>query len=1196
MSIKSYGGFANRAFSIAMTVSFVGAAIMPSAAVAQTATIDSLMAQIQQLQAQLLALQGGTSGATTKCTFTRSLFQGVRGDDVKCLQQYLNSTTNKVAASGPGSPGSETTYFGPATRAAVGRWQAANGVSPAAGYFGTLSRAKYSLMMAGAPVTPPPPIGGQPPVVPAGSGLTVTSVANQPAEGLVPGGAAGVPWVQAIFTASPDGDVTVTNVQVERQGLLDDAVFSGIVLFDESGNRIGTARTLNTDHRANLTDSFVVRAGTSRTITIAADMIASLTSYAGQVGRLTIVNVTAAGSTRVNLAGAIAGKNQTINGTLAIGTATITRGSTDPGSTASKQVGTTAYVFSAVRVTAGSGEDLLVKRIRWYQAGSVAAGDLSNVKVTVAGTEYATTVSSDGKYYIADFGTGISVLKGNNLDVSIKGNIESGSGRTIDFDLQRKTDLIVMGTGYGYNITADCSSCTGTASAGSLSTNTEPFFNAYAVTVSTGTLRVDKASSVTATNIPINVSNTILGGFIMEAKGESIQVTQLILNAVFTGTGTSTNLTSVSVYDENGSVVAGPKDPSSGVVTYTSTFTVPTGVHTYTVKGKLSTTFVNNDTIVVAITPSNITAKGTVTGLSVSPTPAAGQVTANTMTVRGSTLTVTGATSPAAQNVVRGVQNFQFASLQFDATGSGEDVRVTSVVLRDTLSAAGVGDEVNNCILWDGTTQLNTGSNVKDPSDPSSGTTNDVTFTLDVNLIVPKGTSKVANLTCNISNTATNASTHAWGINSGVTSVVVANGKDTNNTITPVVTTATGQTMTIATGGTLTVTLDASSGLTERLGIAGRTDQELTVLKLAAANEALLLERIALTLSSSTASTSDLGDVNGISVTLWDGTTKVGTASFSGTGTRATSTLTAPFVIPKDGVKKLTIKANLAGIGVNQSATRGRLISVNLDGNDTNTTVAKGQSSGTTVNPTAGGDTGGVGVRIAKTIPTVERVAVPTNTLANGDMDLYRFKVTADAAGDVGLASVAFRVSSTSVATTTTFRLSVYKDSAFQTQAYSNNPVNARSVDIVGETSWNGIASTTVTGGGPSSVVFYFNPVANNSNTGTVSGNSPQTFEVLNVPAGVSYYFRLVGTVLSSTAGDNITVALLGDTGNGVNTNNVGRVAADQLDGVGFATGNFIWTPNSTTSVATTTNDWMNGFQVPGLGSASELTQQTFTK
>jgi peptidoglycan hydrolase-like protein with peptidoglycan-binding domain len=82
----------------------------------------------------------------TGTTFLRSLTLGSVGADVKALQQFLNQKGYKVAVTGPGSPGLETTYFGPATKAAVIRFQAATGIVPASGLFGPLTRAKVATL------------------------------------------------------------------------------------------------------------------------------------------------------------------------------------------------------------------------------------------------------------------------------------------------------------------------------------------------------------------------------------------------------------------------------------------------------------------------------------------------------------------------------------------------------------------------------------------------------------------------------------------------------------------------------------------------------------------------------------------------------------------------------------------------------------------------------------------------------------------------------------------------------------------------------------------------------------------------------------------------------------------------------------------------------------------------------------------
>ena len=95
------------------------------------------------LEATIASLAGTLAPSGT---FTRDLKVGISGADVKMLQQWLNAHGFSVAKSGPGSPGSETTMFGGATRAALAKFQAANKIVPAAGYFGPKTRATVNGM------------------------------------------------------------------------------------------------------------------------------------------------------------------------------------------------------------------------------------------------------------------------------------------------------------------------------------------------------------------------------------------------------------------------------------------------------------------------------------------------------------------------------------------------------------------------------------------------------------------------------------------------------------------------------------------------------------------------------------------------------------------------------------------------------------------------------------------------------------------------------------------------------------------------------------------------------------------------------------------------------------------------------------------------------------------------------------------
>ena len=656
-------------------------------------------------------------------------------------------------------------------------------------------------------------------VGPVGDGkLTVSLASDTPAAGIVVGGASRYLFTKVNFTNTGTAEVTVDRVVVERKGLAQDAVFASLDLLDGSNlmaalNR--SSKTLGSVHTASFNDDFTVAPGATKPVYVAANMASSLASYAGEMPALAITSVELADGT-VSGSFPLTGNAMTLNGTLSIGTATIVAGGNNP-SAVTKEVGTTNYIVTSFKITAGAAEDVTVDKVTFTNNGSSDPEDVENLRLVDANTTetYCTWDSVTSDSFTCDLDKGIEKGKNNTFDLKL--DVINGSASQISYDIDKQADVTVVGDTYGYNILP---TYTGTSA--------EPYFDAANTTIGDGTLNVESVA-VAPSNVTEGLSGVTLGKFKFVAKGEAMNITSIGWNfdvTTSTAGADASDITNITIYDEDGSTVAGPMDltapsdkPADGTATTTDAITVPVGETTYTVKADLSTDFNANDTIQVGTFAALATLKGEITGNTVTPTPS-GNTQSTSLTVRSASLVVTVSSQPNAQTIVAGANELEVANFILDGSTSGDTVRVSSIKPKITTTGSAYPNQVSGWKLYDGSALLP----IAGESTSCSGATCNVaatiattTLTLANYLEVAPGATKTVKVKVNVGTGATSGSV-AIGLSSaaGITAI-----DSDAQAITPSGTDSTGNAMTLSTGGTLYTAIATDPG--SDLVVAGTT-------------------------------------------------------------------------------------------------------------------------------------------------------------------------------------------------------------------------------------------------------------------------------------------------------------------------------------------------------------------------------------
>jgi hypothetical protein len=1153
---------------------------------ASAVTIDELLAQIAQLQAQLLTLQGGTGAtpvptgnvACSGVTFTRNLTVGSTGQDVKCLQVLLNTNGYTLAATGAGSPGMETSYFGPITLVAVKSFQVAKGWTPA-NQVGPLTRAALNALLGST-------TGGgttTPVITPTGAGLTVQLAYDNPAAAIVVAGQGLAQLAKFTFVNGDNAPVKVTSFKVNRIGVSADADLANVYLM-QGATRLTDAASVSSGvvNFNDATGLFTIPSMGSVTITIASD-ICNTTNCSTIVGQTIGASIAAATNITTN-ASSVKG-NFPITGNLFTvsnaSLATVIFGSSaNSPSTNSSLNPQNDYVIWQNSTVIGT-RAVTMSRIAFRVIGSVYATDLQNFRLNIDGVNVGSAVANaDANGYVTfDLSSSpVSLQTGTRL-IKVMANIVNGSSRNFYTSIRVAADANFVDSQYGVNIAPTTTTTSTTAfTLADVTTGTQ--------TIASGTVTVAKTTDSPSGNIVNTASNAVLGKYTFTAAGEPVKITDLYVRAIYTNVangGATTNdcsagvCTSVAQFKlRNGALYANgvqvgsttdisPAAAGTHFSLGSSMIVTPGSPVTLEIRGDIYDSILLNDvhatdTIVAEIvgTASNAQA---MTSLATVTAPAAGTVVdGNTLTVSAGGLTLAKYTAFTDQSIVAPVTNAKIAHFTLTANTT-EAVNLNTIVADTTFLSS-----------WATNLYVKYGNNETTRIANPSGTA--LANSWSINYQLPIGQTIDVIVYADISSSATSGSAVGAKVRvSGVTANSATSVCAGTNTDCSTYAVLSGQTLTY-TSGLATVATDNSTPVAA--AIAGGQQVTAAAFKFTASYDSYTITEAKFTVPAN-------ADAVIQSLVLKDGSTVLGTVPFDGTqfwvtglnvpvAANTTKVLTADLILSTpftnwDGTN------GVITTGKNVLVTLSYVKALNSQGAVKTTPVGSGITLATTH--------AGNALYVYKSIPTFtlknDITGQGASLTAGSSTPLYHFQVSADAKGPVSLKQLKFTVAVNGSVHANAY-LSTFKLFRGSTDLVANSSVTIQN------TSSASLMAATAT---------------------LASGTAVATFNTEeSIPAGTTrdYYLYATGTHFGSSSGtaDTVSISMPADSAAassdsaeywlaaaGASETVLQQLATSsaQASGTDY---NVIWSDNSALShdytIATTgSSDWFNGYDILNL-------------
>ena len=469
--------------SLAFVFSFVTASSATAASDSEIATLQAqiaaLLDQIKDLQSAQKSGSGSTyttttttTGGTAACSFTwtRNLSIGSTGDDVRQLQRFLNGNPQtQVAVSGAGSPGNESSYYGPATARAVSKFQelyAAQiltplGLTKGTGGFYTSTRthlnevcqrgtaSNISINKSGSRSATTAAV-----VRVTGDALVATP-GNPISDSYVVLGAQRAPFTSVVLTAGTD-DVRIENIRIKRFGLSSSDNFESIALVDANGVQVGSARGLNSRDEVSLGSNFVIPANRSVTLAVVGNMTTDTEAFSsGSIAGLEVAEVIA--DTRVQGKFPIRGAAHVLSESVDLQKVVVDVSGGGGTIEFNEEAEVASVNVSLDSDTVGGDEadreDSYLRSIILEQVGSADEREIGDLEVFVDDDKVNHTIAVDRDRYIINFGgKGVLIEEGEDVEITLETTTDRGYEETIQFAIDDPSDLYILGASYGYGL------------------------------------------------------------------------------------------------------------------------------------------------------------------------------------------------------------------------------------------------------------------------------------------------------------------------------------------------------------------------------------------------------------------------------------------------------------------------------------------------------------------------------------------------------------------------------------------------------------------------------------------------------------------------------------------------------------------------------------------------------------------------